>query len=401
MQYRLDRFGNRLSALGFGCMRFPRTRGKIDVARSEAMIVDAVRRGINYYDTAYVYPGSEEMLGQIIYRNNLREKVYIATKLPLFMCKSQSDFDKFFDTSLRRLKTDYVDYYLMHMITTPEQWKSLCDMGIEKWIDEKKAQGKIRQLGFSFHGKRDDFVKIIDARDWDFAMIQYNYLDINNQAGRTGLRYAASKGIPVMAMEPLLGGRLARSKDMPPKVRAVFSESEEKRTPAAWALRWLLNHPELTLLLSGMSSQRDLDDNIATVDSITAPNVLTEKELETVDRLIAAFNEANRIKCTGCGYCVPCPVGVTIPDCFSSYNTSFNLSRYVGLKKYVMATAALTTKRGLASSCRNCGKCEEHCPQSIPIGKSLRLVKRRMEPFWFSVGISIVRWFTSAKSKRR
>ena len=400
MQYRLDKFGNKLSILGFGCMRFPRTRGRIDMGKTEAMIVGAVDRGVNYFDTAYIYPGSEEALGQAVGRNNLRDRMYIATKLPLFMCKSCSDFNKFFNTSLKRLGTDYIDYYLMHMITTPEQWKFLCGLGIEKWIDEKKSQGKIRQLGFSFHGKRDDFVSVVDARDWDFCMIQYNYMDINNQAGRTGLRHAASKGIPVMVMEPLLGGRLTDCKTMPPKVRTIFQESGTDLTPAALALRWIWNHPEVTTLLSGMSCRQALDENIITASSMASPGILTPKELETIDRVIAAFGESDRIKCTGCGYCIPCPVGVNIPDCFTSYNASYTMSKLTAMRKYVMATAALTTKKGLASSCAGCGKCEEHCPQSIPISGSLKTVSKRLEPFWFSAGLSMVRWFTSAKAKR-
>jgi len=400
MQYRLDKYGNKLSILGFGCMRFPRVRGHIDMDKSETMLVSAVERGVNYFDTAYLYPGSEEATGQIITKNKLREKVYIATKLPLFMCKACSDFDKFFNISLKRLQTNYIDYYLMHMITTPEQWKQLCGMGIEKWIDEKKASGQIRQLGFSFHGKRDDFVKIVDARDWDFTQIQYNYLDINNQAGRTGLLHAASKKIPVIVMEPLLGGRLADPKKIPPKILSIMKEAASAPTPAALALRWIWNHPEVTLLLSGMSTQGQVDENIALADEITAPNILADSELKTVDKVIAAYSEADRIKCTGCGYCIPCPFGVNIPDCFATYNSSYNLSKFAALHKYVLATAALTTKKGLAGSCTQCGKCEEHCPQSIPIRESLKEVKRRLEPFWFSAGISIVRFFTGVKAKK-
>jgi len=400
MQYRLDKYGNKLSILGFGCMRFPRVRGRIDMGKSEAMLVSAVERGVNYFDTAYVYPGSEEATGEILAKNKLREKIYIATKLPLFMCKAYSDFDKFFNISLKRLQTGYIDYYLMHMITTPEQWKQLCDMGIEKWIDEKKASGQIKQLGFSFHGKRDDFVKIVDARDWDFTQIQYNYLDINNQAGRTGLLHAASKKMPVIVMEPLLGGRLADPKKIPPKILSVMKEAASATTPAALALRWIWNHPEVTLLLSGMSTQNQLDENITLADGFHAPGILHDSELKTVDRVIAAYSEADRIKCTGCGYCIPCPFGVNIPDCFASYNTSYTLSRFAALRSYVMATAALTTKKGLAGSCTQCGKCEEHCPQSIPIRESLKDVRRRLEPFWFSAGISVVRFFTGVKAKK-
>jgi len=401
MQYRTDgKTGNSLSILGFGCMRFPRTRGRIDMGKSEAMVVDAIARGVNYFDTAYLYPGSEEAVGQILAKNGLREKIYLATKLPLFMCKSYSDFDKFFNKSLERLKTDYIDYYLMHMITTPEQWKILCGLGIEKWIDEKRAGGRIRRLGFSFHGKREDFTGIVDARDWDFCQIQYNYLDINNQAGRAGLERAASKGIPVIVMEPLLGGRLANAKSLPAKALNIMKEAAPGLSPAALALRWLWNHGEVTLLLSGMSSQSELDENIATAEAMTAPKILSAKELETVDAVIRAFNESNRIPCTGCGYCTPCPFGVNIPDCFASYNMSYRLTRFSALHKYVMATAALTSKKGTAGTCTGCGKCEEHCPQGIPIRDSLKKTAKRLEPFWFRAGISIARVFTIVRAKK-
>jgi predicted aldo/keto reductase-like oxidoreductase len=403
MQYRTDpKTGNSLSILGFGCMRFPRTRGgRTDIAKAEAMVVDAVNRGVNYFDTAYIYPGNEETVGHILAKNKLREKIYLATKLPLFMCRAYSDFDKFFNKSLERLKTDYIDYYLMHMITTPEQWKQLCDWGIESWIDEKRAEGKIKQLGFSFHGKREDFVAIVDARDWDFCMIQYNYLDINNQAGRTGLQHAAAKGMPVMIMEPLLGGRLTNTKEIPANALNILKGSTPALTPAARALRWVWNHKEVTLLLSGMSSQNQVDENIATADSMTAPDILDAAELEIVDRVIDAFNESNRISCTGCGYCIPCPAGVNIPGCFASYNSSYTIGKFASLKPYVMSTAALTSTKGLASSCVKCGKCEPLCPQGIPIQKSLKDVSRRLEPFWFKAGVVGARFFTSVKAKKK
>jgi len=400
MQYRPDKFKKDLSILGFGCMRFPRVRGRIDMAKSESMLLSAVARGVNYFDSAYLYPGSEEAVGQIVAKNGLRQRIYLATKLPLFMCKSYADFDKFFNKSLERLQTDYIDYYLMHMITTPEQWRSLCDMGIEKWIDEKKTQGKIKQLGFSFHGKREDFVGVVDARDWDFCMIQYNYLDINNQASRTGLVYAASKGIPVFIMEPLLGGRLANPKSLPNKALQMMNDADPSLSPAARALRWIWNHKEVTLLLSGMSTQDQLDENIGLAERVAAPNFLSDGELGVIDKVIGIVNESNKIPCTGCGYCIPCPAGINIPGCFSSYNDSYRNGRFAALKPYVMATAALTTKRGLASACVSCGKCEAHCPQSIKISKSLKTVAKRLEPFWFTAAISAARWLTGIKAKK-
>jgi len=402
MKYVTDsKTGNKLSILGFGCMRFPRKNGAIDIAKSEAMVVDAVGRGVNYFDTAYIYPGNEEALGHIVSKNNLRQKIFIATKLPLFFCKSYSDFDKFFNKSLERLKTDYIDYYLMHMVTTPQQWKQLSDIGIEKWIDEKKAQGKIKQLGFSFHGKREDFVGIIDMRDWDFTMIQYNYLDINNQAGRTGLKYAASKGVPVFVMEPLLGGRLVNPKMMPAKVIDIMKEQVPETSAASWALRWLWNHEEVSLVLSGMSRQSELDENIALAQNFTSANSMSKKELETIDKIIAAFNEFNEIPCTGCGYCVPCPFGVNIPGSFTCYNMSYLMKKLSVLRRYVQETGALSSAKGLAGACNGCGKCETVCPQGIAIRQSLKKVKKRLEPFWFSAIIKPIRFFVTMKKKRK
>jgi len=254
-------------------------------------------------------------------------------------------------------------------------------------------------LGFSFHGKREDFVSVVDARNWDFCQIQYNYLDINNQAGRSGLVHAASKGIPVFIMEPLLGGRLANPKSLPAKALNAMREANPSLSPAAWALKWIWNHAEVTLLLSGMSAQGQLDENIAISEGIAAPSFLSQSEIGVIDRVIEIFNESNRIPCTGCGYCIPCPAGVNIPGCFASYNDSYKCGRFAALKPYVMATAALTSKNGLASSCRACGKCEAHCPQGINIGKSLKSVAKRLEPFWFTAGISAARWFTGVKAK--
>jgi len=400
MQFRTDpKSGNELSVLGFGCMRFPRIRGKIDFAESEKMFVNAVNSGINYYDTAFIYPNSEETMGRIISKNNLREKIFIATKLPIFLCKNYRDFDNFFEKSLARLQTDYIDYYLMHMITTPAQWKQLCDWDIEKWIDEKKSQGKIKQLGFSFHGKRHDFCSIIDMRDWDFTMIQYNYLDINNQAGITGLKYAADKGVPVFVMEPLLGGRLSNPKRLPQKVKDIMKEVNPERTPASWALSWLWNQPEVSLVLSGMSRQSDIDENI-NLAKTCAPNSMPKEELAAIDKIIEAFAEANAIPCTGCNYCMPCPRGVNIVGCFTCYNLVPTSRKTSVMRRYVQETAALATYKGLASHCNGCKQCEKHCPQSIKISETLKIVSKKLEPLWFRVLLRAIRVITGVKGKQ-
>ena len=221
MQYRTDKYGNQISALGFGCMRFPRKGGKIDMQETEREILHAIEAGVNYFDTAYIYPGSEAALGEILQKNGLRDKVNIATKLPHYLIRSRDALDKYFDEHLARLRTDHVDYYLMHMMNDTGTWEKLKAMGIEEWLEQKKASGTIRQIGFSYHGNSDMFCKVVDAYDWDFTQIQYNYLDEHSQAGRKGLKYAAEKGIPIVIMEPLRGGSLVNS--LPAQARRLFA----------------------------------------------------------------------------------------------------------------------------------------------------------------------------------
>ena len=233
MQYRADKYGNKLSVLGFGCLRFQKKAGMIDMAATEKQIMDAYRSGVNYYDTAYIYTGSEAAIGEIFERNGIRKDIYIATKLPHYLIKSVAGIEKLFQEELKRLRTDYVDYYLMHMLNDAETWQRLLDMGIGDWIAEKKRTGAIRQIGFSYHGNSDTFCRIMDAWDWDFCQIQYNYLDEHSQAGRRGLNHAHAKGIPVIIMEPLRGGKLV--KNLPETAKKIFRDYDPDTTPARWA----------------------------------------------------------------------------------------------------------------------------------------------------------------------
>ena len=268
MQYRADRYGNELSILGFGCMRFPTKGGRIDLAETEREILTAINGGVNYFDTAYIYPGSEAALGEILERNHLRERIYIATKLPHYMIKSREGLEKLFAEELRRLRTDHVDYYLMHMLTDTDTWDRLKALGIEEWLAEKKTSGAIRQVGFSYHGNSEMFCRLIDAWDWDFCQIQYNYMDEHSQAGRRGLHHAHSKGIPVVIMEPLRGGKLVNR--LPDEAKTVFASHGERYTPAQWAFRWLWDQPEVTVVLSGMNSDEMVRDNIQTASTCAA-----------------------------------------------------------------------------------------------------------------------------------
>ena len=259
MQYRNDRNGQPISLLGYGCMRFTKKGNSIDLEKAEKELLRAIELGVNYFDTAYIYSGSEVALGKILAKNNCREKINIATKLPQYLIKSKSGINKYFKEQCERLQTNYIDYYLMHMLTDIGAWEKLKRLGIEDWIAEKKASGEIRNLGFSFHGNTEKFLEILNAYDWDFCQIQYNYLDEHSQAGVAGLKAAHEKGIPVIIMEPLRGGKLVDM--LPETAKKIIADYKTKRTPAEWAFRWLFNQPEVTCVLSGMNSLEMIEEN--------------------------------------------------------------------------------------------------------------------------------------------
>jgi predicted aldo/keto reductase-like oxidoreductase len=387
MQYFTDkRTGNNLSLLGFGCMRFPRKNiTHIDINKSEQLIIKAVQNGINYFDTAYIYGGSEEVLGQIVQKNNLRDKIFIATKLPLEKCKKYEDFDALFFTQLERLRTNYIDYYLMHNLSDANLWKSLCEWGIENWIAEKKKSGHIKSIGFSFHGMQNEFFQLLELYQWDVCQIQYNYININYQAGMEGLKKASEKGLPVMVMEPLLGGKLANG--LPKKAVKVFRTANKTLTPASWAFRWLWNQKEVSVVLSGMNHVSQLEENINAANSF-APQ--TDEENKAYESVIKIFNDSNKIPCTGCNYCMPCPSHVNIPGCFAAYNLSYTVGLFSGILQYVTSTGVTDPRKNYAASkCAQCGNCEKHCPQHISIIKLLEKVSKRMEPFWFNTAIKL------------
>ena len=389
MQYRNDKYGNPISVLGFGCMRFDKKGGKIEFEKAEKEILAAYEAGVNYYDTAYIYGGSEEFLGEVFEKNGLRDKVKIATKLPHYLIKNMEGIEKTFAEELRRLRTDYVDYYLMHMLTDVKTWERLKSHGIEEWIREKKESGAIRQIGFSYHGNSDMFCQLIDAYDWDFCMIQYNYLDEHSQAGRKGLQYAASKGIPVWIMEPLRGGRLVNN--LPEKAKKLFGEHPSKRTPAEWAFRWLWNQPEVTCVLSGMNSVEMVQENAANADA-SRPGDFTAEDDKLIAGVVEAIQEKMKVGCTGCGYCMPCPKGVDIPGVFATYNKRFTDGKGKAFKEHIQCTL-LRKDATSASNCIGCGKCETHCPQQIEIRKELQNVKKELEGPVYKVAKFVVKKF--------
>jgi len=375
MNYRQDKYGNNISILGYGCMRFTQNMGRIDLNKAEKEIMAAYEAGVNYYDTAYVYPGSEAALGEILERNHIRDKVYIATKLPHYLIRSRERLETLFQEQLKRLRTDHVDYYLMHMLTDVDTWERLKRLGVDEWLAEKKASGQIRQVGFSYHGNTDMFCKLVDAYDWEFCQIQYNYMDEHSQAGRRGLHYANEKGLPVVIMEPLRGGRLVNN--LPDSAKRVFAEYPISRSPAQWALRWLWDQPEVTCVLSGMNSLEMVQDNCTTAATVSAGE-LGEPEQEMLARVVKAINEKMKVGCTGCGYCMPCPKGVDIPGTFAAYNRRHTEGKGRALVEYAMCTAFRKTSAA-ASNCIGCGKCEQHCPQHINIRQHLKQAQKELE----------------------
>ena len=387
MQYRTDRKGTRLSVLGYGCLRFTKKNGKIDLDKTEAEIMEAIRSGVNYFDTAYVYGGSEAALGEILKRNNCREQVYIATKLPHYLIKSKAGLERCFQEQLSRLQTDYVDYYLMHMLNDADTWERLKEKGVEEWIAEKRAAGQIRNIGFSYHGNTEHFKEVLDAYDWDFCQIQYNYMDEHTQAGRAGLEYAGTKGIPVIIMEPLRGGKLVEL--LPEEAKKLFREKAPDSTPAQWAFRWLWDQKEVTVVLSGMNSLGMVRENIKTADEARA-GMMTEEDHKFLEEVKREINRKIKVGCTACGYCMPCPQGIDIPGTFRCYNEMYTERPRVGKKEYLMTTA-FRKNQNPASKCIRCGKCERHCPQKIEIRKELRAAAAELEDLRYKALSALVR----------
>ncbi len=393
MQYRKDRSGRELSVLGFGCMRFTRKGNAIDTDKAETEIMAAYRAGVNYFDTAYIYPGSEALLGTVLKRNGIREKVNVATKLPQYMVRNLAGAEKTFREELDRLQTDYVDYYLMHMLTDPAQWTRLKETGNTDWIERKKKDSVIRNIGFSYHGNSENFLKILEDYDWDFCQIQYNYLDEHAQAGVTGLKAAAARGIPVIIMEPLRGGKLVNM--LPPEAKALIAENGRGWTPAAWAFRWLYDQPEVTVVLSGMNSLEMVAENVATADS-ARPGELTGEDRALIEKVKGLIRSGEKVGCTGCRYCMPCPKGVDIPGIFRCYNAMYTEGKRDGRYQFAQ-TVGLTRKPAFATQCAGCGKCESHCPQAIPIREKLKEADRALRPLPWKIGINAARAFMVRK----
>ena len=389
MQYRNDRHGHPISLLGYGCMRFTKKGNSIDLAKAEEEIMAAYHQGVNYFDTAYIYGGSEVALGKIVAKNGIRHDISIATKLPQYLIKSKAGIEKYFTEQMERLQTDYIDYYLMHMLTDIGAWEKLKRLGIEDWIEEKKKTGAIKNVGFSFHGNTEKFLEILDAYDWDFCQIQYNYMAEHSQAGVKGLKAAAAKKIPVIIMEPLRGGKLVGM--LPESAKELIASYKVKRSPAEWAFRWLYNQPEVTCVLSGMNSLSMVEENCA-IASDTKENSFTSEDFALIEQIKEEIKKKTKVGCTACGYCMPCPKGIDIPTAFRCYNQMYTENKHSGRFEYLQCLA-YNKDRADIKECVECGKCESHCPQHIAIRKELKEARKALLPVHYRIMTNVMRLF--------
>lgn len=368
MQYRtFNKTGQKVSLLGMGTMRLPLLEdGTADRREAVSMIRHSIDMGINYVDTAYMYHNgdSERIVGEAL-KDGYREKVLLADKMPVWLAKDEEKMKEMFQEQLDRLGVDTIDMYLVHNVTVPV-WKRAQKFHLLDFLEEKRAEGKIKYIGFSFHDDLSLFKEVIDAYPWDFCQIQLNYMDKNFQAGEEGLRYAASRDIPVVVMEPLKGGKLTDA--LPRTVEALWKQAEIQRTPAEWALRWVANHPEVMTILSGMSAPQQLEENLQIL-SDAQPDSLTEKELSIIDQVSAEYNKLIQYSCTACKYCMPCPKKIDIPTAINFYN-EWHL--YEGNPKIKDDYPVWLTKGRRPGDCVACKACEGHCPQHLPISEIMK-----------------------------
>lgn len=375
MKYR--KFGKHdfeVSLLGFGAMRLPiigKDESKIDEDKAIEMIRYAIDHGVNYVDTAYPYHhgNSEYLVGKAL-KDGYREKVKLATKNPVWLVEKHEDFERYLDEQLKKLDVDHVDMYLLHALIK-DRWEKIKSLNVFKFLEDAVAKGKVKYVGFSFHDERPVFMDIVDSYNWDFCQIQLNYRDVNYQAGVEGLKHAASKGLAVVIMEPLKGGKLAR---VPRKVQEIFNASGKNWSPVEWSFRWLANFPEVTTILSGMSTLEQVKENVEIMSRLE-PNSLTDEEIKVIEQVQRAFDSLAVIDCTGCGYCMPCPNGVDIPRNFAIYNEAFMYEDLEGSRRVYNI---FFPEENRANKCVQCGECEPKCPQGLPIIELLKRVDKEL-----------------------
>lgn len=369
MKYRtLGKTGVRVSVLGFGAMRLPHRsqEGEVDEPATAEMLRWAVDQGVNYVDTAYVYHAGhgEGVVGRAL-SGGYREKVHLATKLPIWSVEKLADCDRIFDEQLARLQTGHIDFYLLHCLQKT-YWPKLRDLGVLQWAERQQAAGRIRHFGFSFHDSYEAFVEIVDAYDWSFCQIQYNFVSQEVQAGTRGLQYAAAKGLGVIVMEPLFGGTLANP---PPSVQRLWEAAGTDVRPADLALRWVWNQSEVSLALSGMNALEQVRQNVASAERSGA-GTLTPAELDLLARVRDEYQRLSPIPCTKCGYCLPCPSGVNIPVNFELYNQA---TVFQGSSRLLCRNLYLSLPESeRATACERCGTCEDRCPQHLPVADLLQ-----------------------------
>jgi len=387
MQYRKNgKNGDEISTLGYGAMRLPTKNGRIDKEQAKEQIYYAIDHGMNIIDTAYPYHGgsSESFLGEIL-KDGYREKVKLCTKMPSWSVKKYEDMEKYLKIQLEKLQTDCIDYYLIHNLSKVS-FENLKEIGVLEFLENAKAKGKINNIGFSFHSNLDSFKEIIDAYKWDVCLIQYNYMDEKNQAGTEGLEYAHSQGTNIFIMEPLKGGILAGK--VPDNAQEIWDESDTRRSPADWALRWVLNHPEVNTVFSGMGEMGQVEENLKVADEVL-PNSLTEDELELYERVKEVYKDLMKVDCTGCGYCMPCPHGVDIPRCFNFYNQKYMFNESPSFDYLAILGGVFSGQEAYAGLCNGCGKCVRACPQNLEIPELLTDVSSELEGHGFKYKLKI------------
>lgn len=371
--------GEKVSILGFGCMRLPTDgkNGHIDRKRATPLLDFALDSGVNYLDTAYSYHGvdireggdSEIFLGEYLNEHN-RDEIYLSTKLPSWLIEKKEDMERLLNLQLERLQTDYIDFYLIHSVKE-RNWSQLEELGLLDFLDAAVADGRIRYTGFSTHDGTELFKDVVDSYNWDMCLIQYNYLDENIQAGSEGLKYAARRNMGIAIMEPLKGGVLG--KYTPPEVNKIWENAPEKRTPAEWAFRYLWNHPEISTVLSGMNDMKHLVENLFTAEE-GLPDSLSPEEIRIMDEVKEAYQNKIEVACTACGYCMPCPNGVNIPECFNYLNQASMLNDASNIHSQYHF---MLNDEEKADNCLGCGVCEELCTQKLPIRDKMKLVKEK------------------------
>ncbi len=391
--------GDELFPLGLGAMRLPTKGNSIDKELAKEYILYAIDNGINYIDTAYAYHAgqSESFLGEILSlsdENGIKymDKVKLSTKLPSWMVRSREDMDAFLNQQLKKLQTDCIDYYYVHSVDLSTILR-LKKLGLYEFLEKVRSEGKIRNIGFSYHGSPDEFNRLIDDFNWDMVLVQYNYLDVNAQAGIRGIRHAYENDIAVFVMEPLKGGILAG--ELPGEVDGLFKSVSDKSS-VDWALSWLFNQKEIICVLSGMGSLEQIKENMSIAERVEIDS-LSEDELDVLNRAQEIFNSLMKINCTGCGYCLPCPKGVNIPDCFKIYNEKYLFNKKgIGpisnaMMNYYMIVGGITNKQSSAGLCNQCGRCKRLCPQSIDIPNELDRVKSEFERFGFNYQVKFIK----------